>query len=148
MATKHTRVNNRSSIKAFAGIPKECMKHENYCLLSPNAKVLLVEFCYQYNGYNNGDLSAAFSVLQKRGWRSKGTVSRALKELRKAGWIILTRQGGKNQCSLYAITFKAIDECSGKHELKPTNIAPGDWKKIKSLPPMSTNEVSQRGSQV
>ena len=134
MVSKQTSVNNRSSIKAFAGIPKECMSHENYCQLSPNAKVLLVEFCYQYNGHNNGDLSAAFSTLQKRGWRSKGTVSRAIKELRKAGWIVLTRQGGKNQCSLYALTFKAVDECKGKHDMPPTIIASGDWKKLNPYP--------------
>ena len=134
MATKRAKVTGRGGSRSFAGIPKECMRHDNYIRLSPNAKVLLVEFCYLYNGGNNGDLSATFSTLQKRGWRSKGTLSRAIKELRNIGWIILARQGGKNQCSLYAITFKAIDDCKGKHDLQPTNVSSGDWKKLNPYP--------------
>ena len=128
MATKRTKITGRSETRRFTGIPRECMKHENYCRLSPNAKVLLIEFCYLYNGGNNGDLSATFSTLQKRGWRSKGTLARSIKELRETGWIILARQGGKNHCSLYALTFQAIDECKGKHVLQPTNVSSGDWK--------------------
>ncbi len=128
MQTKRTKVKGRRDKRPFTGIPKACMGHENYARLSPYAKVLLIEFCYQYNGHNNGDLSAAFSVLQKRGWRSKGTLDRALKELRETGWITLTRQGGQNLCSLFALTFQAIDECKGKHDIPPTTVASGIWK--------------------
>jgi len=134
MAAKRAKVTGRGGSRSFAGIPKECMKHDNYIRLSSNAKVLLVEFCYLYNGGNNGDLSATFSTLQKRGWRSKGTLARSIKELRKIGWIILARQGGKNHCSLYALTFQAIDECKGKHDKPPTIIASGDWKKLNPYP--------------
>jgi len=72
-----TKVTGRREKHAFVGIPKVCMKHQNYSDLSMPAKVLLHEFCYQYNGFNNGDLCAAFSVLNKRGWKSKGTVESA-----------------------------------------------------------------------
>jgi hypothetical protein len=74
----------------------------------------------------NGDLCAAYdSVLHKRGFRSKGTVSRALDELRQFGWILTSRQGGRNQCSLYALIFQAIDDCKGKIDIAPTTTAPG-----------------------
>ena len=111
------------------------MEHENYIRLSSHAKVLLWEFCLRYNGYNNGDLCAAFSVLKKRGWRSKGTLSRALKELQEYGWIRVTRVGGKHRCALYALTFQAIDECKGKLDVASTTVASGDWKRIKNATP-------------
>jgi len=134
-----TKVTGRREKHAFVGIPKVCMKHQNYSDLSMPAKVLLHEFCYQYNGFNNGDLCAAFSVLNKRGWKSKGTVNRAIKELIAHGWIIVSRQGGRNQCSLYALSFQAIDECKGKLDIKPTTTSLGYWKKLDPLPRIGTN---------
>ena len=43
-------------------------------------------------------------------------------ELLSAGWIIETRKGGKNMCSLYALTYYAVDE-SEKH-LEPPTVTP------------------------
>jgi len=129
----------------FVGIPKACMKHSNYIELSMPAKVLLWEFCYQYNGYNNGDLCAAFSVLKERGWRSKGTLARAIDELKERQWVIVSRQGGRNQCSLYALTFQAIDECKGKLDITSTITASGDWKKINSSTPYMTQCTPYEG---
>ena len=130
------KAKGRRETGQFAGIPKACMKHLNYIELSMPAKVLLWEFCYQYNGFNNGDLCAAFSVLKERGWRSKGTLARAIDELKKRQWVVVSRQGGKNQCSLYALTFQAIDECKGKIDIYPSNVASGDWKKLDPVPPI------------
>jgi len=130
MTRSREKIKGRSEKISFAGLPKRCMSHENYINLSAYSRSLLIEFCYLYNGYNNGDLSAAFSVLKKRGWKSKGTLSRAIKELLEFRWIIKSRQGGKNRCSLYALTFHAIDECKGKLDIPSTNVAPGDWKEI------------------
>lgn len=90
---------------------------------------LLVDAAKQYNGSNNGDLHAAWSILSGQGWRSKGTLSRAIKELIDKGFIELTRQGGKNRCSLYAITWKPIDECKGKLDVKETRVASNLWNK-------------------
>jgi len=74
--------------------------------------------------------------MQKRGWHSKGTLDRALKELKAKGWIIVSRMGGRNMCSLYALTFQAIDECKGKLDIYPSNVASGDWKKLDLVPPI------------
>ena len=130
------KAKGRRETGSFAGIPKACMKHLNYIELSMPAKVLLWEFCYQYNGFNNGDLCAAFSVLKERGWRSKGTLARAIDELKKRQWVVVSRQGGKNQCSLYALTFQAIDECKGKLDILSTRVASGGWKKLDPVPPI------------
>lgn len=139
------KLKGRSEGGQFAGIPKVCMKHLNYIELSMPAKVLLWEFCHQYTGYNNGDLCATYSELKKRGWRSKGTLARAIAELKDRRWIIIARQGGRNQCSLYALTFKAIDECKGKLDILSTNVASGDWKKINSSTPYTTQCTPYEG---
>lgn len=109
----------------YAGIPHSVMESESYYLSSGNALKLLLELVKQYNGRNNGNLSAAFSVLKSRGWRSKKTLSRCLTELLKRGLIVKTREGWfRNpgaRCALYALTWLPIDECEGKDlELGPS----------------------------
>ena len=109
----------------YAGIPHSVMESESYYLSSGNALKLLLELVKQYNGHNNGDLSAAFSVLRSRGWRSKGTLVRCLTELLEMRLIVKTREGWFSnpggRCALYALTWLPINECQGKDlELGPT----------------------------
>jgi hypothetical protein len=82
--------------------------------LSPYGKALLFELLGQYRGNNNGDLTCTWSVLKKRGWRARSTLQNAEAELMATGWIVRTRQGGRNSCNLYALTFFDVDECGGK----------------------------------
>jgi len=128
MGRNRQKTKGRRNFKPFKSMPTECMKSDKYFNLKPYAKVLLWEFCYQYNGYNNGDLCAAYSMLEKRGWKSKGTVDRSKKELLRSGWIEVSRRGGKNQCHLYALTFHAIDDCNGKLDIHPTVTPSHMWK--------------------
>ena len=109
----------------YAGIPHSVMESESYYLSSGNALKLLLELAKQCNGYNNGDLSAAFSVLKSRGWRSKKTLARCLNELMERELIVKTREGWFSnpggRCALYALTWLPINECEGKElELGPT----------------------------
>jgi len=92
---------------------------------------LLLDAGMQYNGYNNGDICLTTSLMEKRGWTSKAGLQEALEELVHYGMIVLTRQGGRNRASLYALTWREIDECSGKLDIKSSKIPPGDWKTIK-----------------
>jgi hypothetical protein len=90
----------------------------------------------QYNSRNNGDFSAPWSQMKKRGWRSPGTLNRAIKELIYYGWIIRSRVGGLNKCSLYAVTFQAIDDCNDRNgnsklDIASTITSPGYWKELK-----------------
>lgn len=75
--------------------------------LSPLALKMLIDLCAQLrpNAHGNGDLSAAPSVMRARGWRSNATRQAALDELIAARIVCMTRQGGRRQCSLYAVTF-------------------------------------------
>lgn len=104
----------RIGCKEFTAIPQTFLNSDALMNLSGAGCKLLWEFVYQVNGKNNGDLQATWRILKDRGWKSKDTVYRALKELREAGIITQTRQGGRHKCSLYALTFIAIDECLNK----------------------------------
>lgn len=118
MAQTREKSKGRRSGGRFAGIPHAVMNHPDYVRLSANAVRLLLEMARQYNGHNNGDLSAAWALIRNRGFRSETTLTRALHELLDHRFLLRTREGrfinpGK-QCALYAITWLAIDECPGK----------------------------------
>lgn len=112
---------------SFVAIPSNFLRSEALSNLSGSASKLLWDLVRQLGKNNNGDLQASWQVLKDRGWKSKATLNRALTELRKAGIITQTRQGGRNRCSLYALTFVAIDECKGKHDAQPTRRPLGLW---------------------
>ena len=115
---------------SFAGIPRIVMECPDYTNLSSNAIRLLVELAYSYKGGNNGDLSPAWTLMKERGFRSKATLTRAIKELVAAEMIILTRQGQfiKNRAGLYALTWASIDECAGKQlDESPTRTPPRNF---------------------
>lgn len=107
----------------FIMIPNSLFDMPEYMALGFPAKALLSEFIRQYDGKNNGNLCNAFyGYLQKRGWKAEETVRKATTELIEAGLIIKSRQGGKNKCNLYALTWKKVDDCKGKQlDIKPTS---------------------------
>lgn len=119
---------------AYSALYRCVSRSEAFGNLSGHAVKLLIEFMSNYYGSNNGDLSAAYSVLHKRGWNSKGTLNRAVKELLQAGFVEISRQGGRHKCSLYALTFYAVDECGGKLEMKSTDKPTSLWRKNEPLP--------------
>ena len=89
--------------------------------VSPHGCKLLLDICSQWRLGHNGDLSTTWSIMQARGWKSKETLNKSLKELCASGLIILTRQGGRHLCSLYGLGWLAIDECGGKLDIKATS---------------------------
>lgn len=110
------------------------LRSQAYANLSAHAVKLLNDLLSQYYGSNNGDFNATYTTMQKRGWRSKGTLSRAIKELLETGFIEVSKQGGRHSCSLYAITFYAVDECKGKLEINATKTPKSLWRKNDPVP--------------
>ena len=109
----------------FISIPFHVLKSSEYRSLNGNAAKLLNLMLMQYNGNNNGDLSAAWSTMSEYGFKSKGTLNRSIKALLDANLIVRTResyfQHPNNQCALYGVTWKSIDPCSGKRlDMKAT----------------------------
>lgn len=132
MAHSRQKAKGRSDSGPLAAIPKAVLETDKYAQLSGWEAKLLLDLASQYNLSNNGDLAAAWTLMRRRGWRSKGTLNRAISKLLGVGFIEKTRQGGRNRCSLYAFTWKPIDHCKGKLEVKPTTVAKGIWKDEKN----------------
>lgn len=129
MARTRLKSKGRRDGGSYIAMPHIILESAEYAALSPQAVKLLIDLFSQFRGVNNGDLSAAWKIMSARGWRSKATLYRALHELIANGWIEMTRRGGIHRCSLYAVTWLAIDECGGKLDVSPTRIASGKWKK-------------------
>ena len=120
----------KRSGERFVALPHFMLNHEKFALLSGNATKLYIQLFAQYNGHNNGDFSCAFSIMKKKGWHSSGTLQKAINELIDAKFIVKTRQGGRNKCSLYGITLHGFDECKGKLDagMANSNVFSGIWK--------------------
>ncbi len=113
---------------AFLPFRTDVLHSEALRNLSPYATKLLLDLASQWQMGRNGDASAAFEkVMRSRGWRSKATLNKSLKELRDSGLIVMTRQGSLHQCSLYGLGWLAIDECGGKLDVKPTARPLNGW---------------------
>jgi hypothetical protein len=117
----------------FIKLDHKMLEHPNYLKLTPHGIKLLLDLLYQYRGKNNGDLCSAYSVLKKRGWRSSGTLQRAINELLYYEFIIETRRGGRNCPNLYALSWHSIDECKGKLDVATTRSGRLDWMSEKKL---------------
>jgi hypothetical protein len=125
---KRTRAKGRLESGGFLALPHAVIASPAYLGLSAHAIKLLIDIGAQFRGSNNGDLCASWSVMRLRGWRSRDTLHRALQELLRVKLIELTRQGGLHRPSLFAVTWRAIDECSGKLDVPPTRVASGLWR--------------------
>jgi len=100
-----------------------------YRSLSFTARGVLMELHMQYNGSNNGNLSATRTMAKEWGVSSPNILQKALSDLLKGGWIIQTRSSlfskHGSRCALYALSWYAIDECPGKGlEIEPTRAPP------------------------
>lgn len=128
MARTREKFKARRNNGWFFRMPVEVLDSPSYCGLSFKARALLFDMGAQYRGHNNGDLAAPWSWMEKRGWKSKDTLQRALKELLASGMIVLTRQGGLHCPNLYAVTWLGIDECGGKLDVPANPVPRGLWK--------------------
>lgn len=116
----------------FVGIPYNVANSHQFAELSYRAKSLILDLLLQYNGHNNGSLSACHTLMKNRGW-PKASLYRTVKELVYAGFIVVTRQGWKQRGrpTLLAITWNGIDEAKIEYDegIKPSPIPLSYWCK-------------------
>ncbi len=126
--SRRPKATGKGQSYSFVQFPHHMLQHARFCALSGRAVKALLYLASQYKGQNNGDLQATFKLARAAGWASAANLADGLRELEDAGFIIRTRQGGRNRCSLFALAWFAIDECGGKHDMAPTRVAPNDWR--------------------
>lgn len=138
MARSRLKAKGRATSGRFALVPVAVLDSPAYAALSWPARALLLDMAGQYSGANNGDLTAAHTIHKARGWPRR-TLQRATEELEAAGFIVRTRQGGRNACNLYAVTWQPIDDCPGKR-LDHGHAVGGPplrlWTKTETLAPL------------
>jgi len=123
----------------FIAIPHNVLNCPDYLALSTIAKSLLIELVMQYNGNNNGDLTLAWAVMQKRGFKAESTIIRGKKNLLERQIVTEVRKGiakkGVRLCSLYALNWLRVDEVfypdgSPKYQVPITNgLLRTEWRK-------------------
>ena len=133
MPMNRQKAKGRRESGPFVPLPCSVLNNKNFITLSYKANKLIMDMASQLRfsssgPTNNGDISIAWSVMQKRGWKSKETLQNAANELQHFGFIKLTRQGGRHKCSLFALTWWAINDCGGKLECRETRVPSNEWK--------------------
>lgn len=127
----------------FISVPLSVLNSQAYRMAGAHARMLLFDLFMQYRGSNNGDLCAAWKLMQPRGWRSEETLARAKRELLELGLIVETRKGARpNKASLYAVTWCALDDCGGKLDISPAAFPRGRYRLRDSVPPVRTKNAS------
>jgi hypothetical protein len=130
MAHTIRKSKGRSSTRRFVQFPNQLLESRRFLTLSGHAVKTLMYLASQYNGHNNGDLGIAWKIASVKGISSNDSLRRGALELIEAGFVIQSRQGGRNRCSLFALAWFSIDHCDGKLDITATNVAPIDWKEI------------------
>ena len=131
MAQTYEGVKNRASTSGFTKLPYVVQDSPNFGKLTGSAIKLLLELIRQHRPHNNGRLIAAWSYLRERGWGAPLTIHRALKELEYYGFIIKTRQGGKNKFSFFALSWMQIcwaDDVTISNQYVTTGHVPNLYK--------------------
>ena len=111
----------------FVMFQTRVLRDPAFLALSARASKALLYLASQFNGYNNGDLSIAWKIAKEKGWTSNASLRLGTRELVDAGFVVETRIGGRNRCSLFALSWFRIDECGGKLDVAATKVAPNDW---------------------
>lgn len=118
----------RRELGGFAALPHCLLESEVYIRLSAHAVKLLIDLLAQFKGFNNGDLCLSWSIMKKRGWKSRDTLNKARKQLIDEELIIISRHGNRRRARLYALTFFAVDECGGKLDISATQKPLSLWR--------------------
>lgn len=134
---KYKDVQDKREGGQFWIVPWQIIRSQAFRALTPYEKQLFFDLLSQYDNSNNGSLCAAWTLMQQYGWKSRGSLFKALQGLLDKGWIVLARQGGMHRPNLYALTCYAIDECRGKDlEIAPTRQPTGEWKRNEPVQPL------------
>lgn len=139
---RRAKVTGRKGERAGTFVPMLhiILRDEIFLNLTPVAYKTLNYIASQCNRYNNGDLDICEKNAKKRGLKmSAASLRRGAKELLEAGFIELTRQGGRNRNSLYGLSWYDITYDPKKHDYEhrgPTM----RWLRQKCSSPMTQIE--------
>jgi hypothetical protein len=114
----------------WLGLSLRFLRSKACAELSPHGLKMLIDLCSQLapNAGRNGDLSMAPCTMKARGWKSEASARSALMELQDAGLVVVSRQGQKRKCTLYAVTLWPLACDLSKIEIKHMAYTRTDWR--------------------
>ena len=118
---RRARATGRQGLKSesFVMMPHILVEDPKFKNLSSGAHKMINYLVSQFKGYNNGDLDICEKNARRRGFLMSGaSMRRGVKELLKKGFIELTRQGGRNRNSLFALAWFDVEYNPSKHDYK------------------------------
>jgi hypothetical protein len=80
MSRKQVNSKGRPERGSFIALPEAVINSREFARLSAYGVKLFINVCAQFNGRNNGDLCAAWTLMRELGWRYK---SRSCTELQR-----------------------------------------------------------------
>ena len=135
----------------FVALPNEMLDSPAFLALSPHATRLLVAFGRQFRGMNNASLIMPFSIARKYGFTNERTYYKALGELKRRGFIEMTKPAirrGAPCAARYALTWHPIHEPVGDvhHDAIPTVRPSNDWQKCTTELPATVPAKSRKAT--
>ncbi|WP_186071178.1 hypothetical protein [Burkholderia gladioli] len=132
----------------FAVVPFVVLESEAYVALSGSAVKLLMEFAFQYNGANNGNLYCTWDQMASRGWKSQTTLKAAKDELVRAGFLCETRKGARpNRAAWYALTWRELDVTEGL-DITASAFPRGAYLRVTAKPKPAAKPVERRSAKI
>ena len=71
MSRRRVNPKNRRESGSFIAVPHVVLDSAEYAGLSAKAVKLMIDIYAQFRGNNNGDLAAAWTLMEPRGWKSR-----------------------------------------------------------------------------
>ena len=130
---------------SYLTISRELLGSKSMASLSGKACKLFLNMLGQYNGFNNGDICITWKFMRQLNWRSKQTLYKARAELLQTGLIEISRRGGLNRATLYALTNFAVDDCKKELDILPSRYPKSSWKKNECQDPIKKLQVPLSG---
>lgn len=85
----------------------EMLRHERFRKLKGSSVKVLIELGTRHTGFNNGKIGCSYDELAKTLKIGKTTISNAIKELERNGFLVVTARGHFNdpRASEFELTF-------------------------------------------
>lgn len=125
---KRAKQTGKGAAHSFIMLPHFVVRSPEFIRLDASAVKLFMHFAGQFNGHNNGDFAIVENRYADAGFSGREAVQKAKKALLDSKFAVMTRQGHKRKCSLFALTIWPVDACDGKHEWPTERKASHAWR--------------------
>lgn len=112
---KHNRKGRSTGSERFVKLDHYLLKSAAWRALKPVHRALYIELAMRFNGSNNGDIALSVRQGARLVRASKDTVSRALVELEKKGFVKRNRRGSFDWKIRHATTWILTEHALGEN---------------------------------